>query len=81
MTKPGETVVAEHVTIHGPLDIAATLAKDASQMYSRNLYELIVHLAKDARLSVDFSDEITRGCCLTYEGRAATDLATAGKVA
>jgi len=50
-------------------------------MYSRNLYELIVHLAKDARLSVDFSDEITRGCCLTYEGRAATDLATAGKVA
>jgi len=81
LTQAGTTIVDHNVTIHGPLDLAATLAKDASQMYSRNLYELIVHLAKDARLSVDFSDEITRGCCLTYEGRAATDLATAGKVA
>jgi NAD(P) transhydrogenase subunit alpha len=81
LTQPGATVVDHHVTIHGPLDIAATLAKDASQMYSRNLYELIVHLAKDARLNVDFADEITRGCCLTYEGRATSELATAGRVA
>jgi len=81
LTRPGETVVANNVTILGPLDIAATLAKDASQMYSRNLYELIVHLAKDAKLNVDFADEITRGCCLTYEGRATSELATAGRVA
>ena len=81
LTKPGEMVVANNVKIHGPLDIAATLATHASQMYSRNLYELIVHLAKDAKLNVDFSDEITRGCCLTYEGRATSDLVTAGRVA
>jgi NAD(P) transhydrogenase subunit alpha len=81
LTRPGETVVDHHVTIHGPLDIAATLATHASQMYSRNLYELIVHLAKDAKLNVDFADEITRGCCLTYEGRATSELVTAGKVA
>jgi NAD(P) transhydrogenase subunit alpha len=35
--------------------LAATLATHASQMYSRNLYELIVHLAKDAQLNVDFA--------------------------
>jgi len=81
LTQPGTTVVDHHVTIHGPLDLAATLATHASQMYSRNLYELIVHLAKDAKLNVDFSDEITRGCCLTYEGRAAAELAAAGKSA
>jgi NAD(P) transhydrogenase subunit alpha len=70
LTEPGTTVVRQHVTIHGPLDLAATLPTHASQMYSRNLYELIVHLAKDAKLNVDMADEITRGCCLTYEGSA-----------
>ena len=45
----------------------------------RNLYELLVHLAKDAKLNVDFTDEITRGSCLTYDGRSAKDLAPAGK--
>ena len=81
LTKPGATVVDHHVTIHGPLDIAATLPTHASQMYARNLYELIVHLAKDAKLNVDFADEITRGCCLTYEGRAANELTAVGKTA
>ena len=79
LTAPGAAVVENGVTIHGPLDLAATLATHASQMYSRNLYELIVHLAKDARPTLDFNDEITRGCCLTYEGRAAGEMAAAGK--
>ena len=81
LTRPGETVREHGVAIVGPLDIAATLATHASQMYARNLYELILHLAKDAKLNVDFNDEITRGCCLTYEGRATSELATAGRVA
>ncbi len=81
LTRAGETVHAHGVTIVGPLDIAATLATHASQMYARNLYELILHLAKDAKLNVDFADEITRGCCLTYEGRPASELAAIGKSA
>ena len=81
LTKAGETVEVNGVRILGPLDIAASLPTHASQMYSRNEYELLVHLAKDAKLNVDFNDEITRGCCLTYEGRGASELAPAGKSA
>ena len=81
LTKAGETVEVNGVRILGPLDIAASLPTHASQMYSRNEYELLVHLAKDAQLKVDFNDEITRGCCLTYEGRSASELAPAGKSA
>jgi H+-translocating NAD(P) transhydrogenase subunit alpha len=80
-TQAGETVVVHGVKVTGPLDIAASLPTHASQMYARNLYELIVHLAKDAKLNVDFNDEITRGCCLTYEGRPASELAPTGKSA
>jgi len=79
LTRPGETVHEHGVTIVGPLDIAATLPTHASQMYARNLYELLLHLAKDAKLNLDFADEITRGCCLTYDGRPAGELLATGK--
>jgi NAD(P) transhydrogenase subunit alpha len=81
LTQADHTIVAHGVTIVGPLDVAASLPTHASQMYSRNLYELLVHLAKDAKLKLDFADEITKGCCLTYEGRGAAELATAGRTA
>jgi proton-translocating NAD(P)+ transhydrogenase subunit alpha len=79
LTQAGQSVVHAGVTIIGPLDVAATLPAHASQMYSRNEYELIIHLAKDGKLNVDFTDEITRGSCLTYEGRAPSQLAPVGK--
>ena len=79
LTEAGATVVHQGVSILGPLDMAASLPTHASQMYSRNLYELLVHLAKDAKPNLDFSDEITRGSCLTYQGRATGELTTAGK--
>src|ERR1041384_4937278 len=73
LTRAGETTVHSGVTVHGPLDLTATLPGHASQMYSRNEYELIVHLAKGGTLNVDWGDEITRGSCLTYEGRTVRD--------
>jgi NAD(P) transhydrogenase subunit alpha len=81
LTQAGEAVTHDGVTVVGPLDLAATLPAHASQMYSRNEYELLVHLAKDGKLNVDFTDEITRGSCLTYDGRPASELAPVGKSA
>ncbi len=79
-TVPGESVVVDGVTYHGPLDIAATLQTHASQMYARNLLALITHLAgADGKWTLDFSDEITRGCCLTHAGQPAPALEPAGK--
>lgn len=76
LTRPGETVVVNGVTIVGPLDIAASLPTHASQMYARNLLALVLHLStKDAQPNLDFTDEITRGSCLTHDGRLAKDLA------
>jgi NAD(P) transhydrogenase subunit alpha len=74
LTKPGETVVHHSVIILGPLDIASTLATHASQMYSRNIVALLLHLSKDGQPNLDFNDEITRGSCLTHGGRRASEL-------
>ena len=75
LTVAGETVQKNGATFLGPLDIAASVPKDASQMYARNLLSLVLHLSKDGALNVDLSDDITRGTCLTHEGRTAAELA------
>jgi NAD(P) transhydrogenase subunit alpha len=69
LTKAGEVTVAHGVTIHGPLNIAATLPVHASQMYSRNISALLLNLVKDGALNLDFEDDITRDTCVTHEGR------------
>jgi H+-translocating NAD(P) transhydrogenase subunit alpha len=68
-TEPGQTVVKDGVTIVGETNLAATMPIHASQMYSRNVYTFLDHLIDDARLTLDFDDEITRETCVTHDGR------------
>jgi NAD(P) transhydrogenase subunit alpha len=68
LCRPGETVVAHGVTIIGTLNLPSHVATDASQMYSRNLEKLILHLFKAGTSHIDLSDEIARGCLITDGG-------------
>jgi NAD(P) transhydrogenase subunit alpha len=77
LTRPGEKIVAHGVTIIGFLDLATTIPTHASQMYSRNISSLLLHLVKDGKLEPDFEDEITRESCFT-RGAKAPAVAAAG---
>ncbi|HEY2954178.1 MAG TPA: Re/Si-specific NAD(P)(+) transhydrogenase subunit alpha [Candidatus Eisenbacteria bacterium] len=77
LTRPGETVVQHGVTILGLLNLPASLPTHASQMYSRNISALLLHLVKDGKLEPDFEDEITRESCLT-RGTRSPEMAAAG---
>jgi H+-translocating NAD(P) transhydrogenase subunit alpha len=65
LTVPGEEVVREGVTIVGATNLASTMAEHASQLYSRNVTALLLHLAPEGELTLDFDDEITAGACVT----------------
>lgn len=67
-TAPGVTVVRNGVTILGPLNLPSSLPVHASQMYSRNLLSLLLHLTEGGQLKLDFNDAITGGCCITHNG-------------
>jgi len=69
LTKAGETVQAHDVTIIGPLNIASTVAFHASQMFGRNIFELMKHLVQDDKLVLDPADEITGAMMMTHEGK------------
>ena len=64
-TVPGEVVEHAGVTIVGTRNLPSTMAYHASQLYSRNVGALLLHLAPEGELTLDWDDEITRGTCVT----------------
>ena len=69
LSKPGETVQVHDVTIMAPLNVASTVAFHASQMFGRNIFELLKNLVKDGALQLDPNDEITGAMMMTYQGK------------
>ncbi len=68
LTQCDKTVVEHGVTIMGPSNLATTVPFHSSQMYSRNIQTLLLHLVKDGSLNLDMEDEITAGCVVTTGG-------------
>jgi NAD(P) transhydrogenase subunit alpha len=65
LTQPGEVVEREGVTLVGLTNLPATMPYHASVLYSRNVLALLLHLAPEGELALDWSDEITAGACVT----------------
>ncbi len=68
LTQAGKTVVADGVTVIGPVNLPSTVPYHASQMYSKNIVTFLKHLVKDGRLNIDLNDEITRETLIAMNG-------------
>jgi NAD(P) transhydrogenase subunit alpha len=68
LTEPDTVVVRHGVTIHGPTNLPATMPVHASQLYARNVTELLREFVKDGALALDFDDEILKAACVTHDG-------------
>ena len=77
LTEPGETVEHEGVKILGPVNLPSAMPIHASQLLSRNMYNLISHITedraeekdeKDLHLALDFEDEIIAATCIAHGG-------------
>jgi NAD(P) transhydrogenase subunit alpha len=75
LTKPGETVVHEGVTVIGPRNVASNLAHHASQLYSKNITTFLLSMVKEGALLPDEQDEIVQATRLTREGSVASEKA------
>ena len=81
LTKPGETVVHNGVSIMGPLNLAGTVSGNASSLYARNLYAFIETMIdkKSGALAINWDDEIIKGTALTRDGAVIHPSLTGGK--
>ncbi len=70
LTKPGETFeYKDRVIIHGPLNVAGELPIHASEMYAKNLFNLVSpFITEDGNLALNFEDDVIAGCVLTHDG-------------
>jgi len=69
LSRPGETVVVDGVTIMAPLNLASTVPLHASLLFSRNLTAFVQAFTKDKAFQLDFNDDIQQGAVITHEGK------------
>ena len=69
LTEPGQVTVKHGVTIIGKLNVPALLPVHSSEMYAKNLLNVMSHLTtKEKTLKLDFEDEITTGSIVVHDG-------------
>ena len=69
LTKLGEKVVYNGISILGPENVPSTIPTHASQMYSKNMDVLLTHLLdEENNLVLDFEDEIIDGITVAHNG-------------
>jgi NAD(P) transhydrogenase subunit alpha len=74
-TQAGSEREFSGVVIIGLRNIPSTMPVHASQLYSRNVTNLLLHLVKDGKLELNFEDEITKGTCVTHAGKVVNERA------
>jgi NAD(P) transhydrogenase subunit alpha len=72
-TRPGETTRVGQVTIVAPLNVPSLLARDASELYAKNVAALLAIMMKDNVITLNWDDEVLANTVLTHEGRMHSD--------
>jgi NAD(P) transhydrogenase subunit alpha len=68
LTRPGEEVHHGGVVVYGPRNVPSELSRHASELFSRNVTNLLMLMTKDGAFAPDFEDEVLVGCCVTRGG-------------
>ncbi len=68
LTQPGQTITHNGVVIHGPLNVPSQTPIHASEMYAKNVFNLLSPMIKEGALQIDWQDEVIVGCSLTHGG-------------
>jgi NAD(P) transhydrogenase subunit alpha len=71
LSEAGRTVVSDNgVKVIGPSNLASDMAAHASQLYAKNVENLLgLLVSEEGALQLDFDDEIVAGACITHEGQ------------
>ena len=76
LTEAGKTVVSNGVKVLGPRNLASEMATHASQLYSKNVENLLgLVTGEDGSLEVNLDDEVVAGACITHDGEIRSERA------
>lgn len=71
LTKPNQIVDANGIKISGPINLAGSVAVNASSLYAKNLLSFLETLfdKKEKNLKIDWDDEIVKGTLVARAGK------------
>lgn len=70
LTKDGETILHNGVSIIGNSALPATMPADASKLYSKNVLNFLkLIINKDGGIDLNFNDDLVAGCCIANDGK------------
>ena len=61
----GQTIDHNGVSVWGAKDVASSMPLHASQLYARNVSNLLLLMTTDGRVEPDWDDEIVSSACVT----------------
>ncbi|OGT70225.1 MAG: NAD(P) transhydrogenase subunit alpha [Gammaproteobacteria bacterium RIFCSPLOWO2_02_FULL_42_9] len=69
VTEPNKIIDYHGITICGPTNVASSLATHASEMYSKNIFNLLQLIVKEGHVQLDWNDEIIAQTAVTHDGK------------
>ncbi|MDT8427174.1 MAG: Re/Si-specific NAD(P)(+) transhydrogenase subunit alpha [Pseudomonadales bacterium] len=75
LTVPGETIVHQRVKVAGPLNVPATVANHASELYARNLMNFLGLILVEGEISINLEDQVLKDSLVTEPENAAQAVA------
>jgi H+-translocating NAD(P) transhydrogenase subunit alpha len=67
-TKPSEIIHYQGIKIVGMVNLPSKVASNASDLFSRNIWELLKLIGPKGHLTLDMEDEIVKGCLACHQG-------------
>ncbi len=69
LTQEGKIIQEHGVKIVGVTNLPSSLATNASDLYAKNVYNLLLHLASSEKFVMDMEEEITKATWIVKEGK------------
>ncbi len=73
VTENGKTIRHNGVTVIGDSNLAASIPKDASVMFGKNIVNFIKLIAIKSELNLNFSDDIVAATCIAHNGEVMSE--------
>lgn len=67
LTKGGETINVNGVSVDGTKNIPGMLPTSSTWMFAQNVYNLLKYLVKDNKVNIDLNDEITASILVCHD--------------
>ena len=68
ISEMGKTIKKHGVTIIGEPNLPSLVPTHSSEMYSKNLLNLITYISKDGKVELNLENEIVKGALITFNG-------------